>query len=124
MAARPSLRTVPADRRSQMEAIRRREDDALVTASKAEGALAAAEARLDQLVAEQHTIIDAARVQVGAAYRDVVEAFGSRSRAAEYLGVTPSKLRSILAVAPDVPQPSTSQTSHAEISSDGSEGPR
>ena len=51
MSARPSLRTVPADRREQMAQIRKREDDSLVTASKAETALQAAEARLTALAA-------------------------------------------------------------------------
>lgn len=116
MAARPTLRTVPADRRSQMEAIRRREDDALITASKAEADLKAAEARLAQLVDSQHGRITEAQSQVGAAYREVVEAFGSQSRAAEYLDIPPSQLRSVLAAAPDLPEKVEPQTSSAEKS--------
>lgn len=116
MATRPTLRTVPADRRSQMEAIRRREDDALVTASKAERALRAAEARLTELVDAQQGLIADAQAQVGNAYREVVEAFGSQSRAAEYLDISVSQLRTALATAPDVPATDEVQTSSVEIS--------
>lgn len=101
MPARPSLRSVPADRRTQMEAIRRREDDALVAASNAEAALHVAEERLAQLVTSHQAAIDAARIQLGETYREVVEAFGSRSRAAEYLNITPAQLKSVVATAPD-----------------------
>lgn len=120
MAARPTLRTVPADRRSQMDAIRRREDDALITASKAEADLKAAETRLAQLVESQQGRITKAQSQLGAAYREVVEAFGSQSRAAEYLDITPSQLRSVLAAAPDLPDRDESQTSTAEESGEAS----
>lgn len=99
-----------------MEAIRRREDDALVTASKAEGALRAAEARLTQLIDSQQSLIAEAQAQVGNAYRDVVEAFGSQSRAAEYLDISVSQLRAALATAPDVPTVDEVQTSSVKIS--------
>lgn len=115
MPARPSLRTVPADRRSQMEAIRRREDDSLVAASKSEAALRAAEERLAQLVASQRELIDDARAKVGAAYREVVDSFGSQSRAAEYLDITPSQLRATLAAATETPR--------AEVPRDETDGP-
>lgn len=96
MAARPSLRTVPADRREQMAQIRKREDDSLVTASKAETALRAAEARLTALAAEQQALIDDAKSKVADAYGEVVEAFGSRARASEYLGISAHRLQTTL----------------------------
>ena len=96
MAARPSLRTVPADRREQMAQIRKREDDSLVAASKAEAGLEAAEERLVALAAEHQELIDDAKSKVGDAYLEVVEAFGSRARAADYLGVPQGRLQSAL----------------------------
>jgi hypothetical protein len=88
-----------------MQAIRLRENDALVGASKAEAALAAAEDRLAQIVASQQSTIDEARAQVGEAYREVVEAFGSQSRAAEYLDISPARLKALLAAAVAVESP-------------------
>lgn len=96
MAARPSLRTVPADRREQMAQIRKREDDSLVAASKAETALQAAKDRQVALAAEQQVLIDEATSKVADTYVEVVEAFGSRARAAEYLGVPLGRLQATL----------------------------
>lgn len=103
MPPRLSLRTVPPDRRSQMDAIRRRENESLVEASKAEAALDAAEAKLAELVASQQGAVDAARVAVGVAYQRVIEAFGSKSRAAEYLDITVYQLKTAIAAVPAEP---------------------
>lgn len=96
MAARPSLRTMPPDRRDQVEHIRQREDESLVTASKAEVALKAAENHLAQVVAAQQVAIDTAKTAVNDAYREVVEAFGSRARAAQYLGISTGRLNAAI----------------------------
>lgn len=83
-----------------MDAIRRRENSTLVAASKAEATLSAAEDKLADLVASQEEAITDARVAVGRAYLDVIDAFGSRSRAAEYLGITRHQLKKAVAAVP------------------------
>lgn len=97
---RPSLRAVPAERREQLEALRLRSEAALAAASKAEAALEREHAKLAKLVAARQEAIDAAEAGVGVAYLDVVEAVGSRSRAAECLGLTAAQLRAAIALAP------------------------
>lgn len=81
--------------------MRLRSEAAIAAVSKAEGDLDRERVKLEKLIASRQEAIDAAEAALGAAYRDVVEAFGSRSRAAECLGIPESRLRAAIALAPE-----------------------